>query len=141
MSEPIDIVYECRGFVYYDELKDLRPYKGDYQYMKYMDTKLIAQAMEDWKKWEDRPNACSLDFGVIKTRGKTRAEFVPTYASKSYRNAGRNKYKDITFFETEGDMYKTVLIEGNLPYAFILSNFIIVIKFKIKRSYLNNFFF
>ena len=117
VSEPIDIVYECRGFVYYDELKDLRPYKGDYQYMKYMDTKLIAQAMEDWKKWDDRPNACSLDFGVIKTRGKTRAEFTPTYASKSYRNAGRNKYKDITFFETEGDMYKTVLIEGNLPYA------------------------
>ena len=29
VSEPIDIVYECRGFVYYDELKDLRPYKGD----------------------------------------------------------------------------------------------------------------
>ena len=66
VSEPLDVVYECRGFVYYDELKDLRPYKGNYKYMKYMDTDVIAQAMEDWKRWEERPNACSLDWGVIR---------------------------------------------------------------------------
>lgn len=85
VSEPLNIVYECRGFVYYDDLIDLRPYKGDYRYMKRMDTDVIARAMQDWKKWEERPNACSLDFGVVETGNP--------------------------------HQYKTVLIEGNLPYA------------------------
>lgn len=66
VSEPVEFVYECRGFVYYDELIDLRPYKGDYKYMKYIDTDLITEAMEAWKTWEDRPNVCSLDWGVAK---------------------------------------------------------------------------
>lgn len=88
VSEPVDIVYECRGFVYYDELKDLRPYKGDYKCMKCMDTDLIEQAMNDWKKWESRPNSCSLDWGVIRKN------------------------------DINGNIsYKTILIEGNLPYA------------------------
>lgn len=84
VSEPLDILYECRGFVYYDNLVDLRPYNGDYSYMKYMDTELISQAMEDWKKWDNRPNACSLDWGVVRLKNNS---------------------------------LKTVLIEGNLPYA------------------------
>lgn len=89
VSEPLDVVYECRGFVYYDELKDLRPYKGNYKYMKYMNTDVIAQAMEDWKRWEERPNACSLDWGVAKIKDKDDDKYY----------------------------YKTILIEGNLPYA------------------------
>lgn len=117
VSEPLDIVYECRGFVYYDELKDLRPYKGDYTYMKHMDTKVIEQAMEDWKKWDERPMSCSLDFGVIRVKDKIKTEFTPRYAPKNYRNVGKNQYDDITTFETEGYTYKTILIEGNLPYA------------------------
>ncbi len=68
VSEPLNFVYECRGFVYYDELKDLRPYKGDYQYMKHMNTDLIAQAMKDWKQWKERPNSCSLDWGVVQNK-------------------------------------------------------------------------
>ena len=88
VSEPLDIVYECRGFVYYDELKDLRPYKGDYKCMQYIDTNVIAKAMDDWKSWTERPNACSLDWGVAKIKDKD-----------------GNNY------------YKTILIEGNLPYA------------------------
>ena len=88
VSEPLDIVYECRGFVYYDELKDLRPYKGNYKYMKYMDTNLISKAMEDWKQWDDRLNSCSLDWGITRVTDKN------------------NKVS-----------YKTILIEGNLPYA------------------------
>lgn len=88
VSEPLDIVYECRGFVYYDALKDLRPYKGDYKYMKYMDTDLIEKAMEDWKTWNERPNSCSLDFGVVR------------------------KKKD-----TEKDSYETVLIEANHAFS------------------------
>ena len=100
VSEPLDVVYECRGFIYYDELKDLRPYKGDYKYMKYMDTDVIAQAMEDWKQWEDRPNACSLDFAVIRVKANVEKEFKPTYAPTNIRNVGRNNYKDISSFTT-----------------------------------------
>lgn len=109
VSEPLDIVYECRGFVYYDELKDLRPYKGDYKYMKYMDTALIAQAMEDWKKWENRPNACSLDWGIARVKEPITREFKTNINSR---------YKDFdNKIRTEEYVYKTVLIEGNLPYA------------------------
>jgi hypothetical protein len=105
VSEPLNIVYECRGFVYYDELKDLRPYKGDYQYMKYMDTDLIAMAMEDWRAWDGRPNACSLDFGVVRRPHKM-------IVSKSRKGNGVVKVGE--YYE---DGYDTVLIEGNLPYA------------------------
>lgn len=87
VSEPVDFIYECRGFVYYDELIDLRPYKGSPYMMNLIDTNVISNAMKDWKKWKERPNACSLDFGVIsKTIG-------------------------------EKEELKTVLIEMNLPYA------------------------
>ena len=104
VSEPIDVVYECRGFVYYDELKDLRPYKGDWKYMKYMDTELIDLAMKDWKKWDERPNACSLDFGVIKRPHKI--------VVSKFNNGNPKKIDE--YYE---DGYDTVLIEGNLPYA------------------------
>ena len=117
VSEPLDIVYECRGFVYYDELKDLRPYKGDYKYMKYMDTDVIAQSMEDWKTWKERPNACSLDFAVIRVKDKIQTNFKPTYISNNYTNVEKNKYKDLLTFEIEDYTYKTILIEGNLPYS------------------------
>lgn len=83
VSEPLNIIYECRGFVYYDKLKDLRPYNGDFKYMNLIDTKLIESAMDKWKEWNKRPNSCSLDWGVAEKNGE----------------------------------YKTVLIEGNLPYA------------------------
>lgn len=105
VSEPLDVVYECRGFVYYDELKDLRPYKGNYKYMKYMDTELIAQAMEDWKQWKDRPNACSLDWGVVR---KPRKILV----NKQNEN---NKLEVVDSYNE--NCYETILIEGNLPYA------------------------
>lgn len=110
VSEPLDVVYECRGFVYYDELKDLRPYKGDYKYMKYMNTDVIAQAMEDWKKWDNRPNACSLDWGVVRTAGQVKSTFTPSYC-------GNKAYNEAQTFYHDGIIYKTVLIEGNLPYA------------------------
>lgn len=119
VSEPLDVVYECRGFVYYDELKDLRPYKGDYKYMKYMDTDVIAQAMEDWKQWEDRPNACSLDFAVIRVKANVKKEFKPTYQPSHFSVSKSNNelYNQNNKFETEEYVYKTILIEGNLPYA------------------------
>ena len=51
VSEPVEFVYECRGFIYYDNLIDLRPYNGSFEYMKYMDTSLIKQAIENYKTW------------------------------------------------------------------------------------------
>ena len=111
VSEPIDIVYECRGFVYYDKLKDLRPYKGDFKYMKYMDTDLISKALSDWETWDNRPNACSLDFGVIKIKEEKKIFFIPEYHKG--RKGRRYPDEDITYTYK----YKTVLIEGNLPYA------------------------
>lgn len=62
-SNVIDIQKEWRGFIYYDELIDLRPYNGDWHYN--YNSKVIDKAMEAFKTWEDRPVACSLDFAVI----------------------------------------------------------------------------
>lgn len=101
VSEPLNFVYECRGFVYYDELVDLRPYKGNYKYMKYMDTDLISQAMEDWKTWSDRPNACSLDWGVVKRPHKILV----------HKQNDNGKLEVIDSYYEDG--YDTVLIEGN----------------------------
>lgn len=63
-SDVVNFVFECRGFIYYDKMIDLRPYRGDWKYMKNMDTDLIDKAVQDFATWEGRPNACSLDFGV-----------------------------------------------------------------------------
>lgn len=90
VSEPVEFVYECRGFVYYDEMIDLRPYMGNYTYMQYIDTNIIKKAMEDWKTWEDRPIVCSLDWGVIKVK------------NKSANISNKDEY-----------IYKTVFIEKN----------------------------
>lgn len=108
VSEQLDIVYECRGFVYYDELKDLRPYKGNFEYMKYMDTDLIKRAMKDWVRWEERPNACSLDWGVARI-------------SK----------------EDGSYSYKTVLIEGNLPYALGCYGYFSIDYIKLISAYIS----
>ena len=62
--------------MYYDNLIDLRPYSGDFKYMKYMDTALIEKALEDFKTWEERPNVCSLDFGVIKDESGFKTVFI-----------------------------------------------------------------
>ena len=107
VSEPLDIVYECRGFIYYDELKDLRPYKGNYKYMKYMDTNLIQSAMEDWKNWENRPNSCSLDFGVV-------------------RKIVDNK-----------EIFETILVEGNLPYSLGTYGFFGVAYIRLISAYIS----
>lgn len=125
VSEPLNFVYECRGFVYYDELKDLRPYKGDYQYMKYMDTDLISQAMENWKTWSDRPNACSLDWGVVKRPHKI-------LVHKHNKN-GKLEVID-SYYE---DSYDTVFIEGNLPYALGCYGYFSIDYIKLISAYIS----
>lgn len=69
-SEVVDFIFECRGLVYYDEIVDLRPYKGNWENMNLLDTKIISSAMNDYVKWENRLNGCTLDWGVTK-EGKT----------------------------------------------------------------------
>lgn len=87
--------------------------------MKYIDTDLIAQTMEDWKKWKDIPNACSLDFAVIRIKSNIEKEFKPTYQPShfSVSKSSNELYNQNNKFETEEYIYKTILIEGNLPYA------------------------
>jgi len=91
VSEPLDIVYEVRGTVYYDQLVDLRPYRGNWEYMNKLDTSIIKQAMKDWIKWKDRPSSCTLDWGIIRVKKDSASEIV---ASEEYT-------------------YKTILIEAN----------------------------
>lgn len=84
VSEPVDFIFECRGFIYYDEMIDLRPYKGDWRNMKLIDTNLIDNAIKDFITWEERPNACSLDFGVTKDGRTLFIEKNGAYALGNY---------------------------------------------------------
>lgn len=73
-SEILNIKREWRGFMYYDELIDLRPYNGDWHYN--YDTTIIDNAIEAFKQWEERPVACSLDFAVIIENNKEKTIFL-----------------------------------------------------------------
>jgi hypothetical protein len=61
-SKALDIKREWRAFIYYDNIIDIRPYKGDW-HVQY-DADVIDNALKDFVKWENRPVACSLDFAV-----------------------------------------------------------------------------
>lgn len=64
VSETVDFIFEVRGIVYYDDLVLLQPYKGDWIHMKDLDTNLIRKAFNDYVKWEEKLNGCTLDFGL-----------------------------------------------------------------------------
>lgn len=70
----IDIKREWRGFVIYDELVDIRPYKGDYHY--HFDPDVVDQVMEAFKTIPNRPMGCSIDFAVIEKDGKQQTVFL-----------------------------------------------------------------
>ena len=70
----IDIKREWRGFVIYDELVDIRPYKGDYHY--HFDSDVVDQVMEVFKTIPNRPMGCSIDFAVIEKDGKQQTVFL-----------------------------------------------------------------
>ena len=95
VSEPLDIVCEYRSFIYYDKLIDIRVYSitDDFKFWKYPDTSVVQQALEDWKTWDDRPHSCSMDWGVARLK-------------TTNKDTGKEEY-----------IYKTILIEANLPYA------------------------
>lgn len=83
-SETVDFIFECRGFVYYDELIDLRPYKGSWKHMNLINTTVIEEAMKDFKTWKNRPMACALDFGVTKDNKTLLVEGNHAYALGCY---------------------------------------------------------
>lgn len=131
VSEPVDFVYEVRGTVYYDQMVDLRPYHGNWEYMNKIDTNLIKQAMEDWKTWDDRPNSCTLDWGIIRIDSNIEKNFKPTYSVE-------NRYTDISKFNEKGFEYKTILIEANAgccygPYSTNAINYAKMISAAISK--------
>ncbi len=52
----------------YDELIDLRPYKGDYHYQ--YDPEVIDRVVAAFCTIPNRPMGCSIDFAVIVKDGK-----------------------------------------------------------------------
>lgn len=62
-SDILDIKREWRGFIYHDELIDIRPYSGDWHYS--YSSSVIDDVLLDFRLWNKRPVACSLDFAVI----------------------------------------------------------------------------
>lgn len=105
VSEPVNFVYEVRGTIYHDKLVDLRPYKGNWEYMNKLNTELIKEAMEDWKTWEERPNACVIDWGVIKRPHKISV----------HKHVNGNLVKTGEYYE---DCYETVLVECNTAISY-----------------------
>ncbi|MGN1342950.1 MAG: ATP-grasp domain-containing protein [Traorella sp.] len=81
-SDALDIRREWRCFIYYDKIYDIRPYKGDYHYT--YDPKVIDQILNDFRKWEDRPNACSIDIGVTADNQTIFIECNDAYSLGSY---------------------------------------------------------
>ena len=60
--------YIGRGFIIYDELVDIRPYRGDYHY--HFDAEVVDQIVEAFRTIRERPMGGSLDFAVIEKEWK-----------------------------------------------------------------------
>lgn len=65
---------EWRGFIIYDELVDIRPYRGDYHY--HFDAEVVDQIVEAFRTIRERPMGGSLDFAVIEKNGKLQTVFL-----------------------------------------------------------------
>lgn len=87
-SEPVDIVREWRCFITYDEIIDIRPYKGDYH--SSYDAKVVDQILKKFITWKERPKACSIDIGVTGDNKTILIECNDGYALGSY---GLENYK------------------------------------------------
>ncbi|MDE5893184.1 MAG: ATP-grasp domain-containing protein [Acetatifactor sp.] len=73
-SEVVDIKREWRGFMIYDELVDIRPYKGDYHY--HYDAEVVDQVVKAFCTIPNRPMGCSIDFAAICKDGKQQTIFL-----------------------------------------------------------------
>lgn len=72
--DAIDIKREWRGFVTYDELVDIRPYKGDYHYN--YDPEVVDKIMDAFRTIPNRPMGCSVDIAVAEKNGKLETIFL-----------------------------------------------------------------
>lgn len=72
-TEVLDIRREWRGFMIYDELIDLRPYKGDYHYQ--YDPEVIDRVVAAFCTIPNRLMGCSIDFAVISQGWKEADDF------------------------------------------------------------------
>lgn len=75
VSEHVPIAAEWRCFIMYDRILDIRPYGlvsgGDYSgYRYHYDYSIVHDMLESFIKWDDRPDACSMDICVT-TDGRT----------------------------------------------------------------------
>lgn len=86
-SPILNIKREWRGFIYYDNLVDLRPYSGNWHYN--YDTAFIDKVIESFLNWEERPVACSLDFAVIEDKqGNQKTIFLEANDAYALGNYG-----------------------------------------------------
>lgn len=87
-SEAVEFMREWRCFVYYDEIIDVRPYKGDWHYNYNPD--VLDQIMNQFTQWDERPMACSIDIGVTKDGRTLLIECNDAYSLGAY---GLEDYK------------------------------------------------
>lgn len=70
----LNIKREWRCFITYDELVDIRPYKGDYHYN--YDPIVVDQIMSAFRTIPNRPMGCSVDIAVVEKEGKLETIFL-----------------------------------------------------------------
>lgn len=89
VSEGLNIKAEWRCFILYDEIIDVRPYgvlldPRRKSYLYHYDEQILQEMLEEFKKIENRPTACSMDI-CLTTEGKTLLiEFNDAYALGHY---------------------------------------------------------
>lgn len=86
--EALNIKREWRGFITYDKLVDIRPYKGDYHYN--YDASVLDDIIDTFITIKERPMGCSLDIAVIEKSGKEETIFLEMNDGYSLGNYGLN---------------------------------------------------
>ncbi|MDO4459528.1 MAG: ATP-grasp domain-containing protein [Clostridia bacterium] len=87
VSEPLEICGEWRCFITYDELVDVRPYGmllDRKSYLYQYDVNVLNSMMDEFRKWEERPMACSMDICVTKDGRTLLVELNDAYALGCY---------------------------------------------------------
>lgn len=89
VSEPIDILAEWRCFIMYDRIIDVRPYGSvsdlNHQgYRYHYDEEFLDELMTEFRKWQDRPAACSIDICYCKDGQSRMVESNDAYALGCY---------------------------------------------------------
>ena len=89
LSEAIDIVAEWRCFILYDEIIDVRPYgvmidSNRKSHMYHYDAEVLSEMLEEFKRMEERPMACSMDICLTKDGRTLLMEFNDAYSLGCY---------------------------------------------------------